>query len=76
MEECNIVQSAGIRAFKKLSQQLKMAFLPLLSGADICREHLHLQYYFPPVIFLHFVHRGLRRWGISESVQAQMMVYP
>lgn len=53
----NIVLSAGIHGFKKLPQQLKTAFLPLLSKDGVCRECLRLQCYFPPVRFLYLAHR-------------------
>lgn len=43
------VQRAGICGFRSYSQQLQVAFLPLLARAGICHEHPHCC--FPPYMF-------------------------
>lgn len=70
---CNIVLSAGIHGFKKLPRQLKMAFLPFVSRIGICRECLHLQYYFP-LLYLYILHTGNVRAIPSTVVVCSCLV--
>lgn len=75
VEKCDDVQSAGIHGLK-LPRQLKMVFLPLLARAGICCEHLHLQYYFSPIVFCTEKLKDMGSFGIDESTGDGLSLNP